>query len=89
MENNSGGGGSYVPWIIAAVVAVLIYAKITSPSPSVDMYRLHIDAQRSGRAEIEREELRRDRYGEAPLSKDEIEEISERHVLREYRKQTQ
>jgi hypothetical protein len=89
MENNSGGGGSYVPWIIAAIVAVLIYAKVTSPTPSVDMYKLHINAQQSSRAEIEREELRRDRYGEAPLSKDEIADISERNVLREYRKQKQ
>ena len=39
-----------------------------------------------GSVEIEREELRRERYGEAPLTKDEIAEISDKHVLNEIRK---
>lgn len=77
---------SYVIWIIAAIVVVLIYSKITSPTPTVDFYKVHMGAQQSSRVEIEREELRRARSGEAPLSKDEMAEISDKHVLNEIRK---
>ena len=77
---------SYATWIIAAIVVVLIYSKITSPTPTVDFYKVHMGAQQSSRVEIEREELRRARYGETPLSKDEIAEISDKHVLNEIRK---
>ena len=77
---------SYVLWIVAALIAVLAYSKITSPTTTVDFHKVHVDAQQSSRAEIEREELRRERYGEAPLTKDEIAEISDKHVLNEIRK---
>ena len=77
---------SYALWIIAAIGVVLIYSKITSPTPTVDLYKVHMGAQQTSRAEIEKEELRRDRLGEAPLSKDEIGAISDRHVLKEIRK---
>lgn len=79
----------YAIWLIAAVLVVLVYSNITSPTPKVDLYKVHIGAQQSSRAEIEKEELRRDRLGEAPLSKDEIGTISDRHVLNEIRKGNQ
>ena len=90
-ENTDNGFsiGSLWVYIVIALIVALIYSNVTSPTPDVDMYKLHIDAQRGTRAEIEREDLRRERYGETPLSKEEIEDISGRHVMREFRKQTQ
>lgn len=77
---------SYPLWIIAAIVVVLIYSKITSPTPTVDLNKIHVGAQQSSRVEIEREQLRRERYGQAPLTDDEIGKISDKHVLREIQK---
>lgn len=76
----------YALLIIVAIVVVLIYSKITSPTPTVDLYKVHIGAQQSSRLEIEREQLRRERYGQAPLTEDEIGKISDKHVLNEIRK---
>lgn len=86
MDNNNNG---YVGWIIVAIIVILVISKISSPTPSVDLYKVHIGAQQSSREEIGREDLRRARNGEAPLSEDEIADISERNVLNEIRKQKQ
>lgn len=82
MDNKNYGG-----WVFIAIVIVLIIAKVTSPSPApVDIYKVLSNTNKSTAAEIEREELRREKYGEVLLSEDEIADISERHVLNEIHK---
>jgi uncharacterized membrane protein len=84
--SDANASSSYAIWVIVAIVVVLIYSKITSPTSTVDFAKVHINAQQSSREEIEREELRRARYGQAPLTDDEVAKISDEHVLREIRK---
>jgi len=70
------------PILIAiAIFALFLLVSLFDKSPSVDMYNVHKNSMPAINAEIERREQR----GE--VSKEEIEEIAARHVLREVRRQ--
>lgn len=67
--------------IVIAVFVLLFLVSLFDKSPSVDMYKVQQNSMRASNAEIERREQR----GE--VSKEEIEEIAARHVLKEIRRQ--
>jgi len=85
-DNNNGNNNNHVLWLFAIIIVVLVIIKIASPpSASVDMHQLHINSQNQIRRDVEIEDLRRERYGEAPLSNSEIEDIAARNTISEYR----
>lgn len=67
--------------IIIAVFVLLFVVSLFDKSPSIDMAKVHQNSMPTINAEIERKEQR----GE--VSKEEIEEIAARHVLKEIRRQ--
>lgn len=82
--NESRSTAFAVPTPILIVIAVLVLLFVVSlfdKSPSVNLYEVHKNTMPAINAEIERRELR----GE--VSKEEIEDISAKHVLREVRQQ--
>lgn len=69
-----------IKYVLLIIVAAWILNAV-SPSKT-DTYKLHMDSRKMTNVEIERKDLERDRQGLPPLTREEIEEMAARNVIK-------